>query len=51
MERAALKKFCAEDTLLCYPDYNKMVIIHIDESDNQMGGIINQDKKAVVYWS
>ena len=44
-----IKEICAEDALLCYPNYNKMFVIHIDASDYQMGGV--RDEKAVAYWS
>ena len=45
------KEICAEDALLCYPNYNERFVIHIDASDYQMEGVISQNDKAVAYWS
>ena len=44
------KDICAEDVLLCYPDYNRPFTVHMDANDQQMGGVISQDSKAVAYW-
>ena len=44
-----IKEICAEVALLCYPNYNKMFVIHIDANDYQMGGVISQDRKAIAY--
>jgi hypothetical protein len=41
------------DVLLCYPDFNKPVVFHLDTdtSDHQLGAVIMQDKKPIAFYS
>jgi hypothetical protein len=46
-----IKKVIGTEVLLCYPDFNKPVLFHLytDESDNQLGAVIMQDKKPIAF--
>jgi hypothetical protein len=39
--------------LLCYPDFNKPMLFHLytDASDHQLGAVIMQDKKPIIFYS
>jgi hypothetical protein len=39
--------------LLCYPDFNKLILFHLytDESDHQLGAVIMKDKKPIAFYS
>ena len=46
-----IKKALAKQTLLVFPDFNKLFDIHVDASDEQLGGVISQDGKPIVHFS
>jgi hypothetical protein len=50
-----IKKFIGTEiqVLLCYPNFNKPAHFHIytDASDHQLGAVIMQDKKPIVFYS
>ena len=46
-----IKRVCAKDALLHYPDFNDVFEIHTDSSNYQMGAIISQKGRPIAYWS
>ena len=46
-----IKEVVKKEVLLNYIDFNKTFEILVDASKIQMGGIIQQDKKPLVFWS
>jgi hypothetical protein len=48
-----IKKLLGAKVLLCYPDLNKTVILHLDTdaSDHQLGAVIMQDKNPLAFYS
>jgi hypothetical protein len=48
-----IKKVIGTEVLLCYPDFNKPVLFHLytNASDHQLGAVIMQDKKPIVFYS
>ena len=46
-----VKKMCAEDTTLFYPDLNKMFDVYMNASEYQLGGIISQEGRSIAYYS
>jgi hypothetical protein len=48
-----IKKVIETEVLLCYPDFNKPVILNLDTdaSDHQLGAVIIQDKKPMAFYS
>ena len=41
----------SRDTLLTYPDFNETFKIHTDASVYQLGAVINQKCKLIVFYS
>jgi len=41
----------ARETLLIYPDWNKLFDIHTDASDQQLGAVISQNGKPIAFFS
>ena len=46
-----MKKVMAKDTILNYPDFNKVFEIHTDASDRQLGAVIFQEGKPFAFYS
>ena len=46
-----IEKLWIENVMLHCPDFNKTFDIHTDSSEYQMGAVISQNGKPVVYWS
>ena len=46
-----MKAIIRAEALMAYPNHNKPFHIYTDASDYQMGAVINQEEKTVVYWS
>jgi hypothetical protein len=45
------KKLNSNNTMLIFPDFNKDFEIHTDASDYQLGLVISQDQKPIVFYS
>ncbi len=45
------ENYLAVDVLVAFPNYNLAFHIHTDASNYQMGAIVIQQKRPVVYWS
>jgi hypothetical protein len=45
------KKIMAKETLLTYPDFNKTFHIHTDASKYQLGAVITQDERPIIFHS
>ena len=46
-----IKQIVTCDALLIYPDFNKCFDIHADASEFQLGEVISQDGKRIVFYS
>ena len=46
-----IKKVIRTEVLLSYPDFNKPFQIYADASDHQLGAVIMQDEKPIVFYS
>ena len=46
-----MKKVMAKETILNYPDFNKVFEIHTDASDRQLGAVISQEGKPLAFYS
>ena len=46
-----IKKLISKNTMLIFPDANKVFEIHTDASDYQLGLDISQDKKPIAFYS
>jgi hypothetical protein len=46
-----IKKIVAKEVLLSYPDFTKLFQMYTDVSHLQLGAIIMQSGKPIVYWS
>jgi len=46
-----IKKLIAKETLLTYPNFNKMFEIHTDASKVQLGACISQEGRPVAFYS
>jgi hypothetical protein len=45
-----IKKVIGTEVILCYPDFNKPFHLYTDVSDHQLGAVIMQDKKPLVFY-
>jgi hypothetical protein len=47
-----IKKVIVTEVLLCYPDFNKLVLFHLytDASDHQLRAVIIKDKKPISFY-
>ena len=45
------KNIILRKTLISYPDFNQPFDIHRDASDLQLGAVISQNKKQIVFYS
>jgi hypothetical protein len=48
-DKIVSKKVIGTEVLLCYPDFNKPFHLYTDKSDHQLGAVIMQDKKPIVF--
>ncbi len=46
-----IKATIAKDVVLAYPDYSKVFEIYTDASSKQLGAVITQDNKPIVFFS
>ncbi len=46
-----VKATIAKDVVLAYPDYSKVFEIYTDASSNQLGAVITQDTRPIVFCS
>jgi hypothetical protein len=46
-----INKVIETEVLLAYPDFDKPFYIYTDASDHQLGAVIMQDKKPLVFYS
>jgi len=46
-----VKKIVSRETLLAYPQFDKPFIIHTDTSHTQLGSVISQNDKPIVFYS
>ena len=46
-----MKKSISRETLLVYPNYSKLFVIHTDTSKVHLGAIISQDNKPIAFYS
>ena len=46
-----IKKVVSRETLLAYPDFNKIFEIHTDASKSQLGAVISQEGKPIAFYS
>ena len=46
-----IKKLISKNTMLIFPDFNKVFEIHTDASDYQLGSVIRQDQKPIAFYS
>jgi hypothetical protein len=46
-----VKATIAKDVVLAYPDYSKVFEIYTDASSKQLGAVINQDNRPIVFFS
>ena len=46
-----MKQMISEEILLNYSDWSKPFVVHTDSSDKQLGAVISQDDKPIVFFS
>ena len=46
-----MKQVLGREIMLTYPDFNKSFEIHTDASDTQLGAVISQENKPIVFYS
>jgi hypothetical protein len=46
-----VKATIAKDVVLAYPDYSKVFEIYTDASSKQLGAVITQDNRPIVFFS
>ena len=46
-----MKRLIAKETLLTYPNFNKIFEVHTDASKVQLGACISQEGKPVAFYS
>ena len=46
-----VKKMCAKDVTLFYPNFGETFDVHTDASEYQLGGIISQNGRCIAYYS
>jgi hypothetical protein len=46
-----IKKTTAKEVVLAYPDFTKPFDIYTDASTNQLGAVITQDNRLIVFFS
>jgi hypothetical protein len=46
-----IKSTIAKDVVLAYPDYSKVFKIYTDASSKQLGAVITQDNRPIVFFS
>ena len=44
-----MKKVLSLEVLLAYPDFSKPFVVHTSASDYQLGAVISQDGKPIVF--
>jgi hypothetical protein len=45
-----IKKLISKNTMLIFPDFNKVFEIHTDAFDYQLGSVISQDQKSIALY-
>jgi hypothetical protein len=45
------KKLISKNTMLIFPDFNKVFEIHTEASDYQLSLVISQDQKPIAFYS
>jgi hypothetical protein len=46
-----VKPVIAREVMLAYPDFSNSFTIHADASHQQLGGVISQDDKPIVFYN
>ena len=46
-----IKRIVTCEALIMYPDFNKIIDIHTDASEFQLGEVIRQDGKRIFFYS
>ena len=46
-----IKKLASQEVLLAYPDFNELFEIHTDASDYQLGAVISQKGRPIIFYS
>ena len=46
-----IKKFMAKETILTYPGFNEVFIIHTDASDRQLDVVVSQNRRPLAFYS
>ena len=47
----SMKKILGHDVLLYYPNFSENFVMHTDASNTQLGGIMSQNLKLIVFYS
>ena len=47
----AMKKIVVHDVLLSYPNFSENITIHTDARKIQLGGVISQNRKTIIFYS
>ena len=45
------KSLLSEDTLLVYPQYRKEFVVQMDSSDYQLGSVVSQERRPIMFFS